>query len=217
MKKVIAVFTMLVLVSGAQADVSLNIGGELFRDSAGDALFYVDLGTLTSVHGNLFMLIGDPSGDGFQSVDAITDNLGFLGGDDVLIDAWGVNAENTYIDGNLSHSISGFDMVGSGLSQGDKIALVWFESLMGSAVDPAALGAKPGEDQPFGVLLPDKQDPMWTLPSDGGQQNYFHTFSGAAADTGKTDLVTTPEPMTFAVLALGGGIVAARRRRNKRA
>jgi len=203
MNKVLAILTVAALVTGAQGAVTINIGGGDFLAQDGTPLFGFDE-FFNAVDGNLFLLIGDPSGDGFQSLDAIQNNAGFLAGDDVLLGSFGAEAWNTGIDGRLGAQLSNLDAEGLGLGVGDALTLVYFEGLMAAAVDPAAPGAKPGEGEVYGF---DSSLPLTDL----------NGTMGLTYGQNQVDMTTLPEPTTMAVLMIGGGIVAARRRRNKRA
>jgi len=171
MNKLTAVLTVAMCAAVAQASVTLNLGGGTYEDSSGNPLFtYIE-------DGHLFMLLGDPSGDGFQSLGSIQNNTSFLAGDDVLIDHWGANVWATAIEGQLGHSVGGYEMLGNGLAKDDSLCLIWFESIKYSDVSsaPAAFVAEtPGSGEHYGYHQ------EWLLPADSATVNLDFVSSGTS-------------------------------------
>ncbi len=207
MKKLITILTVAVLAAGAQASVTLNLELTNIQDHEGN--LYPDG---ANNPGQLVVLIGDVGGDGFESLDAIHNNEGFVDDDDVIIDSWKMDVFNSLIVGGDKHSISGYDMVSDGFSEGGggSLCLVWFEDVLASdhgvvkddAPGDEATGT-PGVDEYYGYHT------EWTLPSDGSTEPLTYDVPGTY-----TMSQTVPEPMTMALLAGGGLFVALRRRKN---
>jgi len=200
MKKKVIIMAMMAVGLSSFATISLNLGGGQYQDRNGDALFHWDfVGPI--VQGQLFLLIADVDGNGFQSLGAIQNNTGFVAAGDVLVGSWGVNYEATYMDGELSHAINGFDSTGKGLSTGSAMMMVWFDNLM--AADADVINGTPGAGKFFGYHT------AWTVPADPGTYNLNHVFTGT---DGRAQFEVIPEPATALLALIGGGMAWAARR-----
>ncbi len=145
-----------------------------------------------------------------QSFSPIQPNA-FASGDDIVIAQFATNST----PGTVSYAINNYNLSGN-LNAGDPLALYWYPTLDINAVAP-------GFGTPYGMFT----DPLGTListpftvPVDGGTITYSivtQNLGGSLANNVLyANLITIPEPSTYALIILGlGGLVWVMRRRGR--
>lgn len=162
-------------------------------------------------NGGLLQLIASTTDTSFSVPNASS----FVGGsaDDLVAFAFSVNSATTGQAGSTLQSIP-LNYSGS-FGAGDSLLLRWWPTL--------AIGSpNPGFGTPYGEfrtnLVVDSSSSGWVAPADSATiaLNFVTAAAGGSQPTssGTANLVTTPEPTSAALLALGLVSLASRRRRS---
>jgi hypothetical protein len=194
MKKIILTLIISAISLSSQASVTLNVLSGVFRDANSqpipqNSLVIVAASTLDST----FAPIGPTA---------------FTSGDDIVIAQLATNDIGG--PGTISAPIV-LNFSGN-LNAGDPLALYWFPTLTSSATAP-------GIGTPYGMFT----DSSFVMPSDGATITLsFLTTSvgGSLPDSlGIANLVTIPEPSTYALIGFGllGLVFIARRKAQAKA
>jgi hypothetical protein len=207
MKKQLLMMAMLAMAAMTYAGVAVNF--ELYQLNDADDVAISE--------GIKFLAFIDTDGDGINGlnlgnysdnnslwVDAATGNQGsFLwDADDVIIfdggnAGWGTAGYFSLNDPNANGG-NALVTLGSGIDAGDQVYVMWFSELAGSA-------SAPGSISQVGYYT----DSNWTLPNDTGLlQAEDYALNQSA--------IAVPEPASALLVALGGGMVYALRRRGHR-
>ncbi len=205
MKKIVLMAALAFSAVLAQASISLNFTeGYLYKH---------DGSTVLPENSTIVMLLdadNDGSfGDLTQSTTSWTADAG-----DVVLDRWAFNYNYDVGFGADSPTYT----YGGDITVGKKIMLVWYDKAY-SAGD-----AGPGEGVYFGTFRTDDiqtgQNATWIVPSDGFTVNVGFLTANAGGDNaeslGAAQYQTVPEPATALLVAIGGGMAYALRRRGHR-
>jgi hypothetical protein len=143
----------------------------------------------------------DRDGDmlaGFGDLNANDGSSFLFDADDIIVEENGAYGTDGVWDaavagGVLVSTTYSFDL-GNGIDPGDKVYVFYFPGLPSNA--PA-----PGFGQEFGVVE------VGVIPNDQGALSVFPSGQSTTAD-----FTTVPEPASFALLGLGGLLIARRRK-----
>jgi len=206
MKKILVMLAMAAMAHVTFADVAVNF----------ELAYLNDADDVVINEGIKFLAFIDKDGDGIDGLNmgnysdnnalwvaAATANTGsFLwDANDVIIfngenKGWGLPGYFSLLDAQGGNSIV---TLGNGIDVGDQVYVMWFAELAGNA------GA-PGSITQVGFYT----DSNWTLPNDTG------LLQAEDYELNQSAITVVPEPASALLVALGGGMVYALRRRGHR-
>lgn len=207
---------ILAVTATANAAISIDVSAYCVETKAGNGdcsnpIFFSEDGGLTCDNdGQLLLLIADTGDKSFaDTLNAIQNNTGFVGGDDTLVGAFSANFDLVGVDGYIYMPVVSYNNTAAGVEKDDLLLMVWFEDVQGSTKTQGTdlqPGATPGASQNYGFYA----DATFVMPDNSGTHFIDVQFTGAQGVASST---TVPEPASMILLAIGGGLLAARRRK----
>jgi hypothetical protein len=201
MKKIalLSIAALLAAAGAAQASVSVQVTAWQLNDKDGN----------DPAQKCKTIAVIDKDDDGIAGFDLTnaSDTTFIFDADDVILNGdvsggeWSETTGDTEESGLKDYLVSGTYSLnlGSGIDEGDHVFLFYFPDLTASATQP-------GQNTYFGVL------DLGPLPANTGSLAYNNTGLDVRATH-----QTVPEPATMVLLAIGGGLMAIRRRKRAQA